>query len=86
MNELKKQGKTIFFSTHILPDIEMVCDRVAILISGRLAVVDGDITWGSVMMGQSAGLVKKEQSTEEIIVELFSEAEKVLKSLFKKFP
>jgi len=38
--ELKKQGKTIFFSTHILPDIEMVCDRVAILISGRLAVVD----------------------------------------------
>jgi len=40
MNELKKQGKTIFFSTHILPDIEMVCDRVAILISGRLAVVD----------------------------------------------
>ncbi|OQX54448.1 MAG: hypothetical protein B5M53_05865 [Candidatus Cloacimonas sp. 4484_209] len=40
MYELKKQGKTIFFSTHILPDIEMVCDRVAILISGRLAVVD----------------------------------------------
>ena len=34
--ELRDQGKTVFFSTHILPDIEMVCDRVAILNKGRL--------------------------------------------------
>jgi len=34
--ELKGQGKTVFFSTHILSDAEMLCDRVAILNHGRL--------------------------------------------------
>jgi ABC-2 type transport system ATP-binding protein len=34
--ELKGTGKTIFFSTHILSDAEMLCDRVAILDRGRL--------------------------------------------------
>lgn len=34
--DLRRQGKTIFFSTHILPDAEMLCDRVAILNHGRL--------------------------------------------------
>ena len=34
--ELQAQGKTIFFSTHILPDIEALCDRVGILVDGRL--------------------------------------------------
>lgn len=33
---LKEQGKTIFFSSHVIPDVEMVCDRVGILVSGRL--------------------------------------------------
>lgn len=34
--ELKDQGKTVFFSSHILQDVEMVCDRVGILKSGKL--------------------------------------------------
>jgi ABC-2 type transport system ATP-binding protein len=34
--ELKRRGKTVFFSTHILPDVEMLCDRVGIIIGGRL--------------------------------------------------
>ncbi len=34
--ELKKSGKTIFFSTHMLADIEALCHRVAILHEGRI--------------------------------------------------
>ncbi len=37
--ELKERGKTVFFSTHILPDAESLCDRVGLLCSGRLAAV-----------------------------------------------
>jgi ABC-2 type transport system ATP-binding protein len=33
---LKEEGKTVFFSSHIIPDVEVVCDRVGILVSGRL--------------------------------------------------
>ena len=34
--ELKRRGKTVFFSTHILPDVETLCDRVGVIIGGRL--------------------------------------------------
>jgi ABC-2 type transport system ATP-binding protein len=34
--ELRGRGKTVFFSTHILSDAETLCDRVAVLRSGRL--------------------------------------------------
>ncbi len=33
---LKDEGKTVFFSTHILSDAELICDEVAILIQGEL--------------------------------------------------
>jgi len=42
------------------------------------AVVQGDMDYGSVMAGQIAALVNKEQSCKEIIVEMFAEAEKLL--------
>lgn len=33
---LKKEGRTVFFSTHILSDAEMLCDSVAVLVNGKL--------------------------------------------------
>ncbi len=34
----RKKGRTVFFSTHILSDVEMICDRVCILREGRVVV------------------------------------------------
>ena len=36
MEQLKQEGKTVFFSTHILSDAEALCDRVAIIYKGEL--------------------------------------------------
>lgn len=36
---LKAQGKTIFFNSHILSDVEQICDRFAILTQGELLCV-----------------------------------------------
>jgi ABC-2 type transport system ATP-binding protein len=36
---LKSQGKTVFFNSHILSDVEIICDRVAILAQGELICV-----------------------------------------------
>ena len=33
---LHAEGKTIFMNTHILTDVEMLCDRVAIIVKGRI--------------------------------------------------
>src|SRR5436853_5964027 len=39
IEQLKKEGKTVFFSTHILSDAEALCDRVAIIHLGELRSV-----------------------------------------------
>jgi ABC-2 type transport system ATP-binding protein len=36
LTELKRQGKTIFLNSHILQEVELICDRVAILDKGIL--------------------------------------------------
>ncbi len=33
---LRSDGKTVFMNTHILSDVEMLCDRVAIIVNGRI--------------------------------------------------
>lgn len=38
--ELREQGKTVFFSSHILNDIERFSDRAGIVIGGKLRLVD----------------------------------------------
>src|ERR1700682_2043562 len=34
--ELKREGKTVLFSTHILSDAETLCDRVGVIVGGKL--------------------------------------------------
>jgi ABC-2 type transport system ATP-binding protein len=36
---LKREGKTIFFNSHILSDVEVICDRIAILDQGELIAI-----------------------------------------------
>jgi ABC-2 type transport system ATP-binding protein len=40
--DVHKEGKTVFFSSHIVPDIEEICDRVIFLKEGKLAY-DGPV-------------------------------------------
>jgi ABC-2 type transport system ATP-binding protein len=42
--QLKKRGKTVFFSTHITVDVEEICDRVAVLVHGKLAALENVAT------------------------------------------
>ncbi|HYV86921.1 MAG TPA: ABC transporter ATP-binding protein [Patescibacteria group bacterium] len=37
--DLKRRGRTVFFSTHILSDTELICDRVGMLVRGTLKAV-----------------------------------------------
>jgi ABC-2 type transport system ATP-binding protein len=53
---MRAQGKTIFFSTHILSDAESLCDRVAILGTGKLMGV-----------GKIADLLRRESGYEAIL-------------------
>jgi ABC-2 type transport system ATP-binding protein len=48
MEQLKGEGKTVFFSTHILSDAEALCDRVAVIHLGELRAVGAvaDLTSG----------------------------------------
>jgi ABC-2 type transport system ATP-binding protein len=39
IRRLRDEGRTVFFSTHILPDVEHLCDRVGIIAGGALQYV-----------------------------------------------
>lgn len=40
LKEEKANGKTVFFSSHVLPEVEKVCDRVGILKEGNLVAIE----------------------------------------------
>jgi ABC-2 type transport system ATP-binding protein len=56
ISSLNREGKTIFFSTHILSDAEALCDRVAVLNKGELRAV-----------GVVADLVAQNRSRFELV-------------------
>lgn len=47
IQQLRSEGKTVFFSTHILSDAEALCDRVGVINKGELRGVTtvADLTW-----------------------------------------
>ena len=58
MNEMVKEGKTVFFSTHILDVAEKLCSKVAIIKNGKL------IKTGSMKE------IKGDKSLEKVFLEL----------------
>jgi ABC-2 type transport system ATP-binding protein len=40
LEEIKADGRTVFFSSHVLSEVERTCDRVAIIRRGRLAALE----------------------------------------------
>jgi ABC-2 type transport system ATP-binding protein len=40
LDEVRADGRTIFFSSHVLPEVERLCDRVAIVREGQLVAVE----------------------------------------------
>lgn len=40
VSEIKSEGRTVFFSSHVLPEVERTCDRVGIVREGHLAAVE----------------------------------------------
>lgn len=52
IEQLKHEGKTVFFSTHILSDAEALCDRVAIIYKGELRGVGAVADLTSTVQGK----------------------------------
>ena len=70
MQQLKAQGKTVFLNSHLLQEVELVCDRVAILDKGALRYIGPvqEITSagvGTLLVGEAEADVILELTGEE---------------------
>ncbi len=75
LSDLRKRGKTIFLNSHILQEVELICDRVAILDKGVLRRVANvaEITSGRVQISgrvSSAGNGQPHEALEELELHL----------------
>jgi ABC-2 type transport system ATP-binding protein len=69
IKDLKTRGKTVFFSTHITADVEVVCDRVGVLVNGELKAVDSvDNILRNGIDGYSIQVRKNSSVVEQIYV------------------
>ncbi len=62
--QLREKGKTVFFSSHILSDIERLCDRIGILNKGKLLYV-----------GNVADIVREQDGMEETFIRMIENDE-----------
>ncbi len=70
--EVHREGKTVFFSSHIVPDIEEICDRVIFLKEGQL-VYDGTVDKLLQSEGQTEYIVKFRAQEEYVPQVAFKE-------------
>lgn len=61
--DLKKQGKTVFFNSHILADVEEVCDSIGIIDQGKL-----------IKVGKVKQLLKRGENLEDFFVKTIKAA------------
>lgn len=66
--ELKNRGKTVFLNSHLLSELEMVCDRVAILVQGAVAQQGtiNDLTQGKQRYEIEIGAASDGETSEQV--------------------
>ena len=67
LRELRSKGKTIILSTHIFSLVEQLCDRVGVIIDGRMVACGSlaDVCNGLTLEDRFFELYKKEKGNEE---------------------
>ncbi|MFA6860526.1 MAG: ABC transporter ATP-binding protein [Clostridia bacterium] len=73
IESLRKQGKIVILSTHILNDVEKICDKVGLLVGGKI-VVEGKIS--DVLSSFAENAFNVECETEENLKAVLQKAEK----------
>jgi ABC-2 type transport system ATP-binding protein len=71
--DLKKQGKTVLMCSHLLADVQDVCDRIAILYGGELKV-----------LGRVDELLKSQNQTQVLSSQLSPAAQAEVEAVLKK--
>jgi ABC-2 type transport system ATP-binding protein len=67
--DLKKRGKTIFLNSHLLSEVEMICDKIAVLDKGKV-VMEGGVE--ELTAGDNSYTIEVEAIGEEIVETLRS--------------
>ncbi|WP_437203757.1 ABC transporter ATP-binding protein [Planctomicrobium sp. SH664] len=71
--KLRDEGKTVVMSSHLLADVQDVCDRIAILFRGELKVI-----------GSVQDLLQKKNETQLLTSELSPEVQREVEQVLKK--
>lgn len=70
IREENERGATVFFSSHIMEQVEAICDRVGIINRGRLVAIDS-----------IEGLREASQAGDTLLIELTERSEEILQEI-----